>query len=486
MITGKKYTYIFHLVLLILAGISETFAAEIVIQGNAPSYAGEKLTFYTYSNMISFRETVVASCMVNDSGNFECRADIEEIRLIFTSLGIYKCLFYAEPGFIYQIRLPSKIEKTVAEAANPYFEEVTIHLVVKPTGSTNGDKIPPLTQELNFLIRTFNDSFHPFYYKYVINAYLNAVDRQEIDRAIADIKAPFEGINNNYFLTYLEYRIGLLVHFGAQQSSQKIINDYFKNHHIFHYNPAYMELFNEVFAGYFDLYISENPKSGLASRINREANLEKVLELFRKDKNLENDTLIELMVIKNLYDGYFNQNYSKPSIIILLDSLKSMSKIAYHKLIIDEIKAEITKLMVGTPAPSFELYDRDSNLISLDNFSGQYVYLSFCNSFSYYCIMEFELLNDLISRHQNHLAIITILVDDSFRAMRDLLRANKYNWTFVHYSNQPDVIDNYDIQAYPAYYLIGPDGKLIASPAPSPSEGFESYLIKVLRARGEI
>jgi len=99
--------------------------------------------------------------------------------------------------------------------------------------------------------------------------------------------------------------------------------------------------------------------------------------------------------------------------------------------------------------------------------------------------MEFELLRDLKSRHQDHLSIITILVDDSFQAMRDLLQTNKYDWTFVHFSNQSEILDNYDIQTYPVYYLIGPDGKLIASPAPSPSEGFESYLLKVMRARGD-
>ncbi len=486
MIPGKIIKYVLLLICLILSNIHEATAAETIIQGRAPSYAGEELTFYTYSNLISFKESVVASCMVNDSGDFEVKADLEETRLIFMKLGIYKCLFYAEPGFIYQIRLPVKRDKTEAEASNPYFEEITIHLAVKPSGSTNGNKIPPSNEELNFLIRTFNDSFHPYYYKYVINAYLNAIDRQEIDEAITNINAPFVGINNPYFSKYVNYRIGLLKHFGAKQPSSKIINDYFKDQCILHLNPAYMELFNEVFAGYFDQYSSAPPQSGLSSFINREANLNKILGLFRKDKTFTNDTLMELMIIKNLYDGYYSQNYSKPKILILLDSLKSQSKIDFHKFIIDDIKAEITKLLVGSKAPSFELYDRDSNLISLDNFSGRYVYLSFCNSSSYYCIMEFELLHDLKSRHEDHLAIVTILVDDSFKAMRDLLQSSKYDWTFIHYSNQPEVLDNYDIRSYPAYYLIGPGGELIASPAPSPSEGFESYLFKVLRARGEI
>ena len=482
----QVFKYILLLIWLNATGMNITTAAETIIRGKAPSYTGEELVFYTYSNLVSFKESVVASCMVNDSGDFECIANLDEIRLIFTRLGVYKCLFYAEPGFIYQLRLPEKLDKTEAEAMNPYFEEVTIHLVAKPNGSTNGKKIPPVNEELNFLIRTFNDSFHPYYYKYVINAYLNNVNRQEIDRAITDLKAPFEGLSNSYFSKYVEYRIGLLVHYGAQQPSSKIINDYFKDQNILYHNPAYMELFNEVFNGYFEQYLSEHPQSGLSSFINREANLDKIIGLFRKDRKLNNDTLIELMVIKNLFDGYYSQNYSKPSIMILFDSLKSMSKIEYHKLIINDIKTEITKLMVGTKAPPFELYDRDSNLVSLENFSGRFIYLSFCNSFSYNCIMEFELLRDLKSSYKDHLSIITILLDDTFQAMRDLLQGNKYDWTFVHISNQPDILDNYDIRTYPVYYLIGPDGNLITSPAPSPSEGFEMHFLRILRSRGKI
>jgi len=483
---GHIFKYILLLTFLYFSGIYESTAARTIIKGRAPSYTGEKLVFYTYSNLISFEEIVLSECMVNDSGDFECMAELEEVRLIFTNLGIYNCLFYAVPGFIYQIRLPEKREQTEAEKANPYFEKVTIHLPVKPVGSTVGKTLPPAGEELNFLIRSFNDSFHPYYYKYVVNAYINNVNQQEINEAVSNITSPYEEINHPYFSNYIKYRIGLLIHYGAQHSSSSIINDYFKDENVHPYNTAYMELFNEVFTNYFELYTREHPHSGLVSIINRETDLDKILELFRKDKKLTNDTLIEMMLIKNLYECYYDQNYSKSSILILLDSLKSRSNIDHHKDIINDIKNRITKLVVESKAPPFELYDRDSNLVSLDDFTGRYVYLNFCNSFSYYCIMEFELLRDLKSRHQDHLSIITILVDDSFKAMQDLLKSNKYDWTFVHFFNQPEVLDNYDVQTYPIYYLIGPDGKLIASPAPSLSEGFESYLFKVMRSRGEI
>jgi peroxiredoxin len=461
-------------------------AAQTVIQGKAPSYAGDKLIFLTYSDMISFREMPVASCTVSDSGQFKCIAEIEETRLIFVKLGVYNCIFYLEPGFIYQLQLPQKREKTEAERMNPYFEDISIHLGARPVGSTDGRVIPGEKEELNLLIRSFNDAFHPFYYKYVVNAYINEVNQQEIKEAIQTITAPFADVNQPFFRKYMEYRLGLLNHYGAQQSSSKIINDYFNRKTVLYFNPAYMELFNEIFSDYFEAFNSEFPESNLMYIINREINLDKLVTQLQKEKAFVNDTLLEMVLIKNLYDCFYKDGYSKPAILILMDSLNAKTNIAIHKSAISDIKRDITKLLTGSEPPPFKLYDKDSVLTGLDDFKEKYVYLAFCNSYSYYCIREFDLLKDLNSRYKDHLAIVTILVDDNFQSMRDLLKASHYDWTFLHFSHQPEILKEYEVKAYPTYYLIGPDGKLIASPAPSPLEGFEEYLFKTMRARGDI
>jgi len=51
---------------------------------------------------------------------------------------------------------------------------------------------------------------------------------------------------------------------------------------------------------------------------------------------------------------------------------------------------------------------------------------------------------------------------------------------------QPEVLKEYDIRAFPTYFLIGPDGKLILSPAPSPAEDFEQRLFEIMKARGDL
>jgi hypothetical protein len=70
--------------------------------------------------------------------------------------------------------------------------------------------------------------------------------------------------------------------------------------------------------------------------------------------------------------------------------------------------------------------------------------------------------------------------------MANYVKNTGLNWTFLHFGNQPSILEEYDIRAYPTYYLIGPDGKLLLSPAQSPGENFEQYLFEIMRSRGDI
>ena len=79
-----------------------------------------------------------------------------------------------------------------------------------------------------------------------------------------------------------------------------------------------------------------------------------------------------------------------------------------------------------------------------------------------------------------------MLTDDNREDISRFLRSTGYSWTFLHYGNRPEVIKDYDVRAYPTYYLIGPDQKLVMSPAVSPQEGFEARLFQHMRRQGEI
>ncbi len=452
---------------------------SILIKGRSEGYSGDTIVFLSYSNMVSFSETEMGRCAVDDSGFFECRIPLAETRLIFTYLGVYNCHIYAQPGMIYNIQLPRKREQSLQDLVNPYFEETSVHLSVKVEGNMQEGPVPHPAKELNFTIRAFNDSFYPYYYKFVINAYGKKVDRKELSKAEEEIRSPFDSLKGSFLKAYINYRLGLLNHYGSQVSNQRIIQESFLGQPILHQNPAYMELFNQVFKDYFIAFSEEHPGRKLPSVINYKKDYSMLNEILARDASLENDSLRELVLLKGFYDGFYDGKNIPSSMIQLLDSVSYHSSIEIHKQAVKDIMLEITKLLPGYQPPDFALYKSDSVLVRLSDFQGGYVYLNFCNSFSYYCVREYEYMRILQERLKEKISIITILVDDNFENMKDLVESNNYPWTFLHFSNQPEVVDGYDIRAYPSYFLIGPEGKLILSPAPSPTENFESTFLRI-------
>ncbi|MFC2115898.1 peroxiredoxin family protein [Bacteroidota bacterium] len=451
----------------------------IVIKGKAGDYSGDTLIFQTYSNMVSFREMEIGKCAVDDSGFFECSIPLKETQHIFAHLGIYNCYLYAQPGMIYNVQLPRKREKSLQDNVNPYFEETSIHLSVRVEGNTMGGPVPPPDEELNFTIRAFNDSFYPYYYKFVINAYGNRVDRKELNKAEEEVRAPFDSLEGSFLKAYIDYRMGLLNHYGSQISSQNIIREYFLGKAVLLQNPAYMELFNQVCKDYFIAFYEEHPGSKLPTVLNRDKNYAMLNSILIKEASLENDSLRELVLLKGLYDGFYDGKNIPSSMVQLLDSLRYNSSIEVHRQVVKDIMLEITKLLPGYKPPDFTLYNSDSTLVRLSDFEGTYVYLNFCNSFGYYCVREYEYLRILKERLKDRISIVTILVDDNRENMKELVESNNYPWTFLHFANQPDVLDGYDIRSYPSYFLIGPKGKLILSPAPSPAENFELTFLRI-------
>ncbi len=448
---------------------------NVVIYGNAPSYANREIVFNSYCDQVSSEEQEIGRCMADSSGNFKVSFNTDNITFIFSHLGVYKAFLYVKPDKEYEIILPERADRTPEELLNPYFTESRIQLGIANIG----------TDDLNFLIRIFNDAYTPFYNKHILN-FIGNDDFSELDADIERMEKPFVNSTNTFFNDYRKYRYGLIKFLSSQKKAVTTQEDYFKNKPVLFNNPAYMELFNQVYNKYFMLSARTGEGKEIYNAINNSENYLKLKNALAANKVFSNDTILELVILKEIYSEFYDDNFSRKGLLNILDTLMSQTKIQQNKLIGNTVKTKITKLLSGYDPPAFELYDAENNLITLSKFKGRYVYLNFCMSYSYTCLGEFEILDGIYERHKDRLEIITIIVEPDPAVFIDFLTKNNYNWTFLYYGNQPQVLKEYDIRAYPTYFLIGPDGELLISPSPSPSENFESKLISTMKGRGDL
>ena len=142
--------------------------------------------------------------------------------------------------------------------------------------------------------------------------------------------------------------------------------------------------------------------------------------------------------------------------------------------------------MVGHAPPRFILRDTDGNEYTPSCSGGKYVYLFFCTPDHYGCMTEYPYLNSYHTRHSEYLEIVTVIVAREESLVAEFMKRNGYSWRAAYYGDQDGLLGDYQVKAFPAAYLLDRNGNLLLSPAPLPSDGFEQYLFRIMRSRGEI
>lgn len=467
----SRSTLIFSLLLCQLAAISQ----PVTISGKSNSYSGDEIVFYRYSDLITMTEEELGRCKFDANGSFRCDLKINETTFIFSHLGIYRIYLFVEPGKTYNLALPEKEEKTEEQRLNPFFRETDLHV-----GITNINK-----SDINFLINAYDLAFNEKF-DLIINDTYKGKSNINVDSLVNTIDSRFNQNNQPYFSAYRFYRYGLLKQLTYIQKARTTSDNYFLNKPVLYNNTAYMELFNLVYDKYFIFFSRTETGSAVFKNISQEKSLFKLKKTLSQDNVLSNDTLMEMVILKGLHDGFFDDKFSRSALLTILDSLYFTSKVPEHLVVAQNIRNKVTHLLPGFVPSPFELYDSKGKLVKLDDFKGKYIYLNFCTSSSYTCLQEFSLLQKLYEKHKKLLEIVTISVDKDKQDMTNLLQNAGYDWTFLHYGNKPDIVKDFDVRAYPTYFLIGPDRKLLLSPAPSPRENFEIQFFKILRSKGEI
>ena len=437
------------------------FAQQVTISGNAPDYAGNVIVFYTLDNYFCEGEINIAECTVGDNGDFSVNFPVSDVKLIFTRLGVFNVRLFVEPGFSYEVQLPPLINKAPEDMVNPFFKEsmVTMYLL---SVKNNKDEIIDTDKDLNNQILGFYQTFNLYYDSLAVDvAFRRPVAR--LDSIINDFMEILPQTDNRFFDDYAFYRSGLL-YFIAQRGGVRYISEkYFARKPLQYDNQAYMELFNNTYDEYF-----RQTNSAISNAINRQGSFIRLKRLLLQDGVLPTDSLCELVILKNTHDEFYAEQFSRSALLNILDSVIVYSKIERHCEIAEQIRSKITRLLRGFEPPDFELYKHDNTLVNLQNYSGKYVYLMFCTTYSYICLSQYKHLEELYQRHHKWLDIVVISADDNFENMLDFRQKSGYLWDFLHFGNDPEVLKKYDVRMFPTGYLIDPEGKMVLSPAPAP------------------
>jgi peroxiredoxin len=210
-----------------------------------------------------------------------------------------------------------------------------------------------------------------------------------------------------------------------------------------------------------------------------------VINVIKQDEFLKNDSICELVLIKGLYECYYDRYFYRESIVSMLIKIKNNTKINKHRVICDNILNSFSKLKPDTKAPFFQLPDKNGLTHSIDELRNKkYLYVSFFNTTCTACLQQMKTFTALKKKYGRDVNFVSISVDDDVKVFKDFCAKNpQYDWLLL-YNNVGDKLKkSYEIISYPKYFLIDPDGYFIQAPAESPEGNIRRAFVDISNPR---
>ena len=426
---------------------------------------GKEICLLRYADLITKTRIKEAVDTIKVDGSFQLKTDVFQVQAVEIQIGNEIAKLYIEPYYQYAVYFP---EMDTIQNVNKEIEFRTDLIIY-------GD-----STELNARIIDFNTQFDEFWGKNYESFVTHSVQK-DLDSFRLKIRKRYEKVNHKYFKNYVDYSFAVLYENTGMRHLQ-LARDYFYEKPILYSNYEFMEFFNQFFTQYLKKrFVTENGEI-LIAYINEQPDLQGLKANLKSDPLLKNDSLAELVILKNLFELYYVPGFSKKNIISLIEEISGTTANKQHQLIGKHILQVIHLLEAGEKAPNFTMRDKNGNFRTLSDFNGKYIYVMFFSMYSTQSIQELRLIEKLNEKHGKDLVFISICVEENRALLLNFLKKNKkYNWIFLQAENCKQVREAYNVKAVPLAFFIGKDGNLLSSPSPLPSEGIEQKLNQIFK-----
>jgi len=447
-------------------------AQEATITASDEAYSGQEVRIRIPGNPLLGNPLLDTTVRFDPGGDLVAGITLGEGTLISLSAGIYEGTMLADPGKTYRVSLPPFRELPYAERMSPYFEPLKIPLkTLSPVG------------DINVQVYRFDSLFHPVNDQVV--RWRSRDQDVPVDSLIRFLKTEFTGTGNSWFRRHMQYKFGILMLNAGKTGLEKISREYL-GPGVYEDHPTYMELFRAMFRDFLVYYDRTREGQGIRHHINRTHNLDSLRMIVRSHGAITSDTLCDLLLLQELPRLFYRGDYHKEAVLILLDSLAADPVSETFGQAATLIGNRLSSLVIGNNPPDFRLKGTDGREYTPGSFLGKYTYLMFCTPDHYGCMMEYPFLKSYLLKHADYLNVVTVMVAETQEQVKDFMHRNGYSWTALYGGDDFELLNSYMVRAFPVAYLLGPEGKLIMSPAPVPTDGFEQQLFRIMRSRGDI
>lgn len=447
-------------------------AQKVSIKGVAKSYESNEIAAWVHSDQISKLPKQLTWSEIDSAGNFLIEFNTKEILYITLKVQNYISSMYVQPNTNYEVVILPPDSSTYQNPNIDHDVKLSINLKSKT--------------EINALTMDYDKRFDDFL-SVEYKAFVSRAPQEKIDSFKIAMHGYYSTVSNNYFNAYITYTIATLEE-KTKVSEKKLHEAYLLSKPVLYDHPEYMTFFNTFYKQKIQQFAMSKQGNPLYFQINDRGSFSGAMEILKRNPFLQNDTIRELVLIKGLYESYYDGSYQKSSVVAMLQQVAKESNITMHHKIAQNMLNSFSKLQKGTIAPFFELPDKTGATHSLDELrSKKYVYVMLfdenCNS----CLQQMKVIPSLKKIYGERITFVSILLNGSESDLKKFQSKNpKYDWLFLYDHTSGKLKTDYEIKSLPAYFLISPEGKFLQVPAESPDEDIERTFYDITKIKSKL
>jgi peroxiredoxin len=445
------------------------FAQSVKITGTAPGAEGKKIEVIISTDLITGLEKKIAQTTVDSTASFTLTVNTTKTIPVSLSIGFHRSELFLEPGNSYVLSI-GELNYNDIQEINPFEEAQSLEIKLQ------GNK----PDDLNTLIQSFNKDYNVFVLEN-FNFLYRDKDKARLDTFRVKTTRKYPNMKKTYFTDYIRYKLASLEQVANVMGKSPMVKKYFSDSPILYDNVEYMDFFREFFSKYITTTSRPLKFLNYAGMLNVSNSYPVLMKALEADTLLHNSQLRELVLLRGLMEMYDDPQFKQETIQRALTSIASESKFVENKIIAEDLVKYLTRLRHGSEAPKFTLPDRNRKTVSLNDFKGKPVLLSFWTTYCQSCLSEMELLKPLYDQYHERMNFVSISADKEFLKMTLFLNLKKdFKWTFLHGGEDYDLLRDYDVRSFPLFVLIDSQGRIVKYPADLPDSGLELSLERLL------
>ena len=435
-------------------------AQNVTITGRS-NKTNTLIRLFAYEDLVNETGILLDQSQTDAQGHFILEGKVKQIlpARIFVGLESVDLILTPNASYDIEIIVPEQQDNV------SYFEKELPNIRVKRATDKGIYRQIIYSEEIvnGYMIEHFNQIYRGRQLRY-LDSIQNAISRE-----VPDIKSDYVKEHNRYKIAAI--RLGI-----STDGGKKIIKDYFDGQPVLYTQDAYIDLFKELFDGYFN---SAAYDSHLLNDAFMEGPSAFKKHLATDPLMAKNPQLAELVTIYNLQKLCYGDRNTSRLAKDHLNYIKAHSQSAEHKTIITDFFERYNRLAPGSDAPEFTLNDSNGKTVSLADYKGGLVLLQFVDGMSAVSEHQFAELRNLHYHWRDTVQILTIAPHDRMDFFKKQFAEKRQDWPLLDLGDNILLLEAYSVRTFPEYILIRKGNKIGEAPAPSPERYLEERVRKM-------